>query len=209
MPTQADIPELHDKIDLLFNISPSNDLLDDTTDDVLLADLGMELDNDNSCTLETNIDQCDDEEEAPEFTETHAIHQARAFMIDGGKDFQWLLSRTRAAAHSMTTGTTEAHIRYKLIEIIGSNSELTLTLDWDPVNFLREQYFATECRLHEIICLCGVADDVQALSCQDYTNQMWPEVGVELLRFLSDRVSVGFGTYRGETHAALSTCPDS
>lgn len=120
----------------------------------------------------------------------------RKFMFGSDTDFQWLIRRLEVAAGMISTGTTEAFICDSLITMIGSSTSFTLELDWDPVNFMSDQYGATECCLQKVICLCGVGAAVQALSCEEYTNKVWPSLGSELLRCASTAIQAGFGVHK-------------
>jgi hypothetical protein len=206
MPTQAGVPELHEKIELLSNVfhfdlqdhDPMPDLahIDPEDPDTSLTDIDL-VSPEKDVLFEYEV------EKSIDIIGETKIRLAREFMIEGGNDFQWLLRRLENAAGLMTTGTIETETRDELVRLIGSNLEFTLDLDWDPVEFMSEQYRlynATECRLQEVICLCGAGDNVQALSCEGYASQMWPHLGPTLLDLTSQAVEAATGTYEGNKY---------
>lgn len=203
MPTQAGVPGLYEKMDLLSNVLQLDHQYHDPMPD--LTDINPENPDMNPTDIDLFSPKKDAlvEEEIGKYIDIIGetkIHLARKFMIEGGKDFQWLLHRLENAAGLMTTGTTETEVRNELLELIGSNLEFTLDLDWDPVEFMNEQYRlynAMECRLQEVICLCGAGDEVQALSCGDYASKMWPHFGPALLDITSQAMDAATGSYKG------------
>jgi hypothetical protein len=177
-------------MELLSQVSQPDIPVDDDSE-------GIYLTEDEIFVPKPRVDLEDEVEQAFNISGAEEINLARTFMIHGGSDFKWLLQRIRTAAGLMTTGTTEARIRNEMLEIIGSNSEFTLDIDWSPVSFMTEQYSGIECRLQDVICLCGTGDDVEALSCGEYMDNTWPGLGLKLLEFISDAVGISAGTNRG------------
>ena len=208
MPTQAGVPEVDEKIAILSGFSEVDV---QSHDPVLeLTDVGIvELTPSESDMIPPERDTLAGDGNGKSFDiigETR-IRLARKFMIEEGDDFQWLLRRLKIAAGLMTTGSTETIIRDELVELVGSNREFTLDLDWDPVEFMNEQYTlykATKCRLQEVICLCGAGDQVQALSCEGYASKMWPHLGPMLLDITSQAMEAAIGTYKGGIYCTLS-----
>ena len=209
MPTQAGVPEVDEKIAILSGFSEVDV---QSHDPVLeLTDVGIvELTPSESDMIPPERDTLAGDGNGKSFDiigETR-IRLARKFMIEEGDDFQWLLRRLKIAAGLMTTGSTETIIRDELVELVGSNREFTLDLDWDPVEFMNEQYTlykATKCRLQEVICLCGAGDQVQALSCEGYASKMWPHLGPTLLDITSQAMAMdaAIGTYKGGIYCTL------
>jgi hypothetical protein len=207
MSTQAGVPGLYEKMELLSNVFQ----LDDIQDHDLMPDPAI-IDWEDPDMNPTDIDLVSPEKDAlvedgiersDDIIGETKIRLAREFMIEGGKDFQWLLRRLECAAGLMTTGRTETEIRNELVGLVGSNLEFALDLDWHPVEFMNEQYRlynATECSLQEVICLCGAGGEVQALSCGDYASKMWPQLGPTLLYHTSQAMAAANGTYNGDNH---------
>lgn len=193
MPSTADVPQLSEKMALLFS----------RVEGIRVE--GVELQPDSTNELReapTYHDPLADEEtKSPlEITGEENIQLARTFMLERGNEFQWLLQQMKRSARMMSTGTTESRIRTELTEMIGDSTVFTMNLAWDPAGFLTEQYkrfSSVKCRLQEVICLCGSGDETQALSCGEYTARMWPEVGLDLLGCLSDAIESSTSEHRG------------
>jgi hypothetical protein len=196
MPTQAGVPPLEEKMEILASVSQPDLRWDqDPMHDQTIKDLP----DFDVTSPERDALVEDENEKSFDIIGEDSIRLARKFMIEEGNDFQWLLRRLEIAA-AFTTGTTETKVRNELVELVGSNLEFTLDLDWDPVEFMDEQYRlynATECRLQDVICLCGAGDEVQALSCGDYASKMWPRFGPALLDITSQAMDATTGTYKG------------
>jgi hypothetical protein len=187
-------------MELLSKVSHPDMSVDDDSE-------GIYLTEDEIFVPKPRVDLEDEAEQAFDISGAEEIDLARTFMIHGGNDFKWLLRRIRTAAGLMTTGTTEARIRNEMLEIIGSNSEFTLDIDWSPVNFMTEQYSTIECGLQDVICLCGTGDDVEALSCGEYADKTWPGLGLKLLEYVSDAVGISAGTNRGNVSSRVLSLP--
>jgi hypothetical protein len=206
MPTRTGVPGLHEKIELLSKASRSNIRYDDAVFGSAQDDVMLDLANGNETAPEVESYPEDETEMSFDVIGKERVRHAQAFMIDSGNDFQWLLKQMETAAGMMTTGATEAHIRHHLVDLIDCNPEVTLDLAWSPVEFMAVQYKffnGVECRLQEVICFCGAGEDVQALSCEDYTNKLWPELCLALLEYISNVVNHGAGTYKGKSKLCL------
>lgn len=191
MPPQVDVPDFYGENELLSTVSPF---------DVEGLDLPLDLTDDTSLSP-SKIALAEDEfQESLDMIGENKIRLARKFMIEEDNDFRWLLRRVETAAGLMITGSTEARLRNELVELVGGNEDVTLDLGWDPMKFMSEQYSlynAVKCRLQEVICLCGAGDVVEAQSCGDYVDKMWPKLGQRLLDLTSSAMESGHITFEG------------
>jgi len=117
--------------------------------------------------------------------------------------YRWLQSSVRAQSVLHIPGrlATTNNIREQILKTVRSSSgfsrsyvqeiELRLELDWDPFLFAQEQQYPGS--LAEVlgcaITLTGHGNEVQAATCNDYVNQVWPETGRHVLRFLQDLIA--------------------
>jgi len=212
MPTRAGVPELHEKIEILSKVSQSNTQDDDALDRELHDNFMPDLAESDESAPQGGFDAEDGTEVSFNIVGKERIRLAQAFMIESGTDFQWLLQQMETAAGMMTTGSTEAHIRNHLVDLIDHNTGIRLELNWSPVEFLTDQYRSfsgVECRLQEVICFCGADNDVQALSCEDYARKLWPELCLSLLEYISSAIDRGVGTYKGNLtlYSNFLVCP--
>ncbi|KAK4965765.1 hypothetical protein LTR42_011778 [Elasticomyces elasticus] len=112
------------------------------------------------------------------------MQNAREYLMQHDA-LQWLLVRIRIATMTLSTGDTEHTVRTKFVGRFNSQ-DVSLTLDWAPREFLQEQYDGAETiRLADVFCLSGSGIDVQATTCAEYVEQMWPSTGPAVLDCLS------------------------
>lgn len=176
-PATSDVLALNDKLALLW--SDDRKVVEGTPED-----LYVELD----CT---ELERSDESPAIPE------IPEAKAFLVES-EDFQWLLDRIRTASQTMSTGRSDADVREALISIVGTSRECIFELDWVPVQFANEQYGQADgCELSSVICICGSGINVQAITCEDYMNTMWPRLGQALVSQITTAMHIGLGAYKG------------
>lgn len=201
MPTQAGVPESSEKRELFSDLSHFDvSAIDGASTTYAVGNLTK---NDTNASMPLTRPENKIASLFENSARLDMIRLARAFIVENGNEFQWLIRRLKTSAGAMTTGTTEAFIRRKLMNTIGKASEITLDLDWNPAEFTAAQYRlynGVECRLQEVICLCGAGDDVEAFSCGEYASRMWPGLGPKLLEFVSSAVSGGASKHRGSVN---------
>ena len=80
--------------------------------------------------------------------------------------------------------TTEGYLKPRISRWRRPNTyNLSLELDWDPIAFLRNEGYDGQPSqiLGNIITLTGDEEASQALSCQEYMEQIWPYTGLKTL----------------------------
>lgn len=183
-PDPSDVPELNDKMELLWGIK--RNIFD-----------GVPTDRPTD----------DDDQDLPEQEDSLMIldvSQAKTFLVEN-EEFQWLLKRMVIAANMETDETVDSDIREALIKVVGCETTYTLKLDWTPVQFANEQYERpSTLQLSEVICLSGVGSSIQVISCGDYVDRMWPCMGRAVLVGISEAMQSGFGIYQGECEVPSS-----
>ena len=61
---------------------------------------------------------------------------------------------------------------------------VTFCVNWDPLALFREE-FKSNRTIEPVITITGIPDgDVQAATCAQYMNQVWPASGMDTLRLL-------------------------
>ena len=68
-------------------------------------------------------------------------------------------------------------------------AQATLTMPWDLVNFMKSQYDSEKSSnndLGQVITLTGYTQQAQAMTCENYIQQIWPGTGMCVLRTLQD-----------------------
>lgn len=107
---------------------------------------------------------------------------------------------TRAAILTPRTGQVIDQIRECILNALSSQfvegktrsslSKLlmsTFHISWNPLHFLRSQCETERLpELQHIVTINGSAVDAQAATCGEYVEQVWPEMGREILRALQD-----------------------
>lgn len=72
---------------------------------------------------------------------------------------------------------------------LSSRTTFTCSLNWDPVQFLLEQFeIPTQASLCNIITITRSWYGSQAATCLDYVRQIWPVTGEELLCAIQEYV---------------------
>ncbi|MCJ1466973.1 hypothetical protein MMC07_005595 [Pseudocyphellaria aurata] len=140
--------------------------------------------------------------------------------------FQWLLGKIQAAA-SFTNreGTVMDAISDRILvslcslgakvggQPLHNHYQLIFKIEWDPLDFLREQYsnIGKDYELGKVITLNGSAVDAQAVTCAQYMHQMWPSTGDETMQGLEALISrqqsrASKCVYLDGTAAQISIC---
>lgn len=121
--------------------------------------------------------------------------------------YTWLQSHIQMETDLEIPGPikTKHEIRHQILQRIGLPARISrkarsclhtivFDLPWGPATFYQEQQYKetlTEV-LSNAITIIGNGDNVQATTCIQYMDQVWPETGVHLLQLL--RSCVGTGT---------------
>jgi hypothetical protein len=126
-------------------------------------------------------------------------------VLQNDPGYQWLLNRLRRELElskpehdTMTTVRNYIISGLPLPRNISPNSpsqpcSVIYTVDWDPVAFLAEQEYGEppSFAIFNAITLTGTCVAVQALTCLDYMNQVWPEIGHHTLGLIQTLVTSG------------------
>ncbi|KAJ5346952.1 uncharacterized protein N7506_000205 [Penicillium brevicompactum] len=77
--------------------------------------------------------------------------------------------------------------------------KMTYNLDWDPANFIHNQYFHDQglslppIDLEEVVCLTGSWSNAQAATVADYMGQTWPGTGKYIMTLLKELICLPKG----------------
>ncbi|KAL9087250.1 MAG: hypothetical protein Q9165_006744 [Trypethelium subeluteriae] len=126
----------------------------------------------------------------------------RAVLLSDPIVYQWLLKNLRKEIRMVPADPDlVGNLRDRILNFISapstSNNGSTLSaslevlefcLDWDPFTFIREQNYPgpPHKAIGTAITLTGSADDAQALTCEQYMQQMWPSSGQYVLSLVKD-----------------------
>ena len=139
----------------------------------------------------------DDSDDDEEFINAPETRLARDFLT-AGHEYQWLLHQLQCSAGMTQTGDMDSTVRKSLSDIIGSHSCVTYEIDWNIFDFLQTQYENLgNLNLGSVLCLSGVAQTVQATSCEEYVQRMWPRLGISIVKAVSTAAIVGKGIHQG------------
>lgn len=91
--------------------------------------------------------------------------------------------------------------------------ELTFSIRWDPILFLKEQQYKEESRdaIEQAVTITGSPWDAQAVSCAEYLSQTWPLNGRYILEMIQDLIcQPQTSDGRGPSDCKLQTrsCPN-
>lgn len=116
--------------------------------------------------------------------------------------YAWLVSRLRrkttlSTTKSNTLGYMKIHLQNFLQtnsafqEQVIEKSRMTFEIDWDILAFLHGQDYETpnEGAIAEVITLTGSEMRLQALSCGQYMEQVWPITGLQTLAMIQSLLS--------------------
>ncbi|KAK5713359.1 hypothetical protein LTR17_017604 [Elasticomyces elasticus] len=103
------------------------------------------------------------------------LKRARLFLLES-REFTWLIRRVISASETMTTGLESCALRSQLFCTEPLLPEMVhVSLDWDPIQFVRDQYpEAHETSLGSSITYIGSDDLVEAIGCEEYIERTWP-----------------------------------
>jgi hypothetical protein len=74
--------------------------------------------------------------------------------------------------------------------------ELSITLSWDPQNYMIEQ-FDSVVNLGATVVLVGTMSEAYATTCREYLAKMWPEFGIAILEAIQQTVQSNTEFFRG------------
>ncbi|KAK3640062.1 hypothetical protein LTR56_012037 [Elasticomyces elasticus] len=119
----------------------------------------------------------------------HDVEQAREFLFRSAH-FSWLLGRITVASRTMSTGPQFGTFRDSLLSYLPRLVEpVEVEVDWNPVEFLSQQYAkGSSATIATVITYCGAGDMIEATSCEDYTHRMWPTYGPSTLSCVEEAV---------------------
>jgi hypothetical protein len=150
----------------------------------------------------------DEEEQEDDYAITH-FPDAWAFLT-GSRAYEWLLARMKTEMLlTKTDGTQAENIKRDILKGLASVSkkvnygqvvnEARFDISWDLPGFLKIKYpDKHEVQLGSLITIVGIGYNVQALTCAQYINQVWPVTGVETLSALQEALDKGAGqNYKG------------
>lgn len=125
------------------------------------------------------------------FSEAHVILRQNGAFV-------WLIEKFKVALNTTCFGINLVDSLIVLSPTVSQT--LSIQLEWSIQDFLDEQYCDLEdnVRLGDIITLSGLIDEAQAMTCNEYMQQIWPSTGSVTLRGLETAIS--------ERDSHMSTC---
>ncbi|KUJ14213.1 uncharacterized protein LY89DRAFT_720573 [Mollisia scopiformis] len=149
-----------------------------------------------------------DDEKFSRHTTIPDLPQAWSFIF-GSEAFTRLLINIQIVSRlTPRQGETVEEIRNSIIEEIsrsanfrervssGSTFSAFFQISWDPLFFLTEQYNTQNLPpIRDVITLSGNAIDAQATTCGQYVQQVWSDIGLEVLEAI-----------QGAVHDSRSSC---
>jgi hypothetical protein len=150
----------------------------------------------------------DEEGNEEDYAITH-FPEAWAFLTSSHA-YEWLLGKIRTDfLLTKMDGTLAENIKETVIKGLASvskklgycqaESKARFDIACSLPEFLKEKYpNELSLQLRSLITIVGSEDDVQALTCAQYMNQVWPVTGLETLLALQGALDKGAGqTYQG------------
>jgi hypothetical protein len=155
-------------------------------------------------------------------------HYVNAFvhyraLLESGEAYQRLLQRLQAILElDWGKGSVARSLGIDVQKILEERQrEMSLMAEESPLHldfrvdvslhqFLRYYYGNNTCKdLMSAVILVGVAPNIQAITCAQYMQQVWPDSGIELLRSLqkaalSEQVVTGMASSPGLYHYRLA-----
>lgn len=156
-----------------------------------------------------------EEPQLDDYAITH-FPQAWAFLT-GSQAYEWLLAKVRTAmVLTKVDGIRAEAIRNEILDGLRSGYEqgnyscevveAQFHIDWDLLGFLKAKYpNELGLSLASLITMVGTGEDVQALSCAQYMDQVWPVTGSETLA----AVQGAFENEVDKIHKGTQRCPIS
>jgi hypothetical protein len=141
--------------------------------------------------------------------------EAWKFLTDS-HSYQWLLSRIRTEMLlTKIAGTPADTIKKRILNGLASASvkskygqaahKARFELSWDLRGFLQAKYpDEHKAQLESLITVVGFGDNVQAMTCAQYMDQVWPVPGMETLLALQGALENGEGqAFKCELHLSF------
>lgn len=133
--------------------------------------------------------------------------------LTNSHSYQWLLSRIRTEVLlTKIAGTPADTIKKRILNGLALASvkskygqaahKARFELSWDLRGFLQAKYpDEHEAQLESLITMVRSGDNVQAMTCAQYMDQVWPVTGMETLLALQGALEKGEGqAFKGEWH---------
>jgi hypothetical protein len=124
---------------------------------------------------------------------------AKGFLLNSD-ELPWMIDRIRRMESLSNTGNSWASVRGQIARVIESGDQhIVITLHWDVLQTLHEQYDRDETRcsrLSDMIVYNGTASMCYASTASEYAEQVWPALGKRIVESFdravisADRVSV-------------------
>lgn len=147
------------------------------------------------------IDEQDSEEDDPPLQDTSllpqisseghldALHEISS--IYKSAEFRWLVHNLVLCLESGPELEAWTCTRSEIVESFTLERTIQLRLDWDPRQFLREQYghLPAKASLVDVIVLSGSTGDACADTCGAYVRRVWPMSGQDLLMTLQKAIN--------------------
>jgi hypothetical protein len=109
---------------------------------------------------------------------------AKGFLLNSD-ELPWMIDRIRRMESFSNTGNTWASVRGQIARVIeSSDQQIDLTLHWDVLETLHEQYDRDEsrlARLSDMIVYNGTASMCYASTTSEYAEQVWPALGKSIV----------------------------
>jgi len=166
-PSHADVPSVQEKF------SSWNTDLDGTGDETQETPHDLMNMKDAGMTEEVVIDIAE-------------LPEAESFLTSS-QEFNWLVRRLKAAYGMLPTSNIPTLLRNQLVEATKGAEQLSFRLDWQPLQFLSEQYVQVfKASLSKTLVLVGSDTKAYATLCGAYVERIWPTIGTEVLRLLEE-----------------------
>lgn len=152
-----------DRMDLLFNRGDHGD-----------TDQALDTDGD----LAEDVSD-DDDVESRDHTETKEFAKVREFLFNS-EEFHWLADRVKLLTSNDITGSTYSMVRSAVacqIEQLPLGSELSISLEWQPLEYLNSQFPTASGDLARSLTYIGNVEAAYASSALEYASSIWPRVG--------------------------------
>jgi hypothetical protein len=155
-------------------------------------------------------------EDQEDYVITH-YPEAWTFLTNSNA-YEWLLARMKAEILlTKIDGTLVDSIKKEILKGLASiskrfgyhqgASQARFEISWPLMRYIEEKYLDKhDLQLGSLITIVGSGGEVQALTCSQYMNQVWPVTGLETLLALQGALDKGAGqTYKGVYRSHLES----
>ena len=135
----------------------------------------------------------DDEEIGEKLSELGLSISELRKVFTGNDSWTWLITHLGPSSADVETVSDKIHSQLmdQGLDDPGTSYRILLESQWNPLEFLEQQYPLQEQRLHDVIVLTGDEGRVQATTCYKYLSQKWPTFGPAVLAAIDKCVSSG------------------